>query len=69
MIWSIMPEDFVFDSQSTEQALTVINYLGKRVSVRNGKLETLHSTNPADFMDSRFAPGASIRPGLEPTMK
>lgn len=60
MIWSVVPEELIFAEQTPEQALTIVNYLGKRVAIREGKVETLLSTDPSDYLDDRFMPGALV---------
>ena len=38
----------------------LIRYLNRQVMVRQGRVEALLSTNPADFLDERFLPGALV---------
>lgn len=59
MIWSIMPEDLLW-GPAEEQTSATINYLGRQIYLRNGRLEQLLSTDPNDFLDQRFSPGALI---------
>ena len=63
MIWSVIPEELIF-SQPAQRgqppAALLIRYLNRQVMVRQGRVETLLSTNPADFLDERFLPGALV---------
>lgn len=63
MIWSIIPEEMLFAQQNIQTERIEMQYLGKRIYVRSGKLDTLLSTDPADFLDPRFVPGVSISSG------
>ncbi|MEG1537516.1 MAG: YlzJ-like family protein [Clostridiales bacterium] len=67
MIWSIISEEEIFADPGQRQiALRSIDYLGKRLLVRQGadgqgEIVSLLSTDPADFLDGRLAPGTRIR--------
>lgn len=60
MIWSVVPEQLLFVGQEPEQALTIINYLGRQVAVRGQQVDTLLSSDPNDYLDPRFNPGAEL---------
>ena len=63
MIWSIIPEEFLFAAEQAEAELTLTEYLGRRVCLRAGRVERLLSSDPADYLDPRFAPGALVDKG------
>ena len=65
MIWTIMPEDGLFDEVKHE--LRTVQYNGRRLLVDTfgqtlgeGQIVRLLSTNPADFLSPDFMPGKSI---------
>lgn len=62
MIWSIMPEDFLFDADPQQEQLLQCSYLGRQLLVKpvgngQGQIMSLLSTDPADFLDARFQAG------------
>ncbi len=67
MIWSIISDQEIFAETGTPQAaLRSIDYLGRRLLVRRGadgqgEIVSVLSTDPADFLDGRLAPGTRIR--------
>ncbi len=67
MIWSIISEEEIFAGEPMKvPALRSVDYLGKRLLVRpgadgQGEIVSLLSTDPADFLDGRLAPGTRIR--------
>lgn len=62
MIWSIMPEELLFAAAEEEGSgeAQVADYLGRKVSLRGGRVEALLSSDPQDYLDQRLAPGAEI---------
>lgn len=66
MIWSIIPEEMLFAQQNAQTERIELQYLGKKIYARGGKLDTLLSTDPADFLDQRFVPGVCINSGENP---
>jgi len=60
MIWSIIPEEFIFAGAEQEAAPSQRQYLGRQVLVSNGRIVGLLSTNPGDFLDARLAPGSQL---------
>lgn len=60
MIWSIIPEEFLFAVDDPEQGMELIDYCGRQICARSGRVERLFSTDPADYLDPRFAPGALV---------
>ena len=66
MIWSIIPEEFIFAGSEPElQAPGQRQYLGRQVLVSSGRIVGLLSTNPADYLDARLAPGAELLEGQQ----
>lgn len=65
MIWSVIPEEVIFSAPEKEPAAQtkVVDYLGRRVALRQGRVAALLSTDPADFLDQRFMPGALVNAG------
>ena len=63
MIWSIVPVEVIFGSGPTPQSLQTRDYLGRRIAVRQGRVDALLSTDPADFLDPRFQPGSLVEKG------
>lgn len=66
MIWSIMPEDFLFATE-TEQPQQNLQccYQGRQLLLRPcgdglGEITALLSTDPADFLDQRFSMGRRV---------
>ncbi len=67
LIWSIMPETVIFAGLENIEAGREILYCGRRLVVSElpgGKMCVMRviSSNPRDFMDPRFQPGAIIGP-------
>ena len=60
MIWSVIPEEVIFQTEDHAVGPQVVDYLGRRVVVRQGRVDHLLSTDPADFLDQRFMPGALV---------
>ncbi|MGI5891504.1 MAG: YlzJ-like family protein [Bacillota bacterium] len=69
MLWSIVPEEIIFEGfdkiASAGNNYRMINYLGKQVLAMpmpdgGAKIVSLISSDPMDFIDSRFAPGNTI---------
>ena len=60
MIWSIIPEELIFPPETAEPFLTPVSYLGRNVLSKNGQIYALLSTDPKDFLDERFFPGALL---------
>jgi len=65
VIWSIIPEDVIFASQQ-QPDYRQITYLGRQVTViaddqGGGEIVALVSSNPADYLDQRFALGSKIK--------
>lgn len=61
MIWSIVPESMIFPAPAEEAAAQVATHCGRTVLVRAGRVVTLLSSNPEDFLDTRFMPGALVQ--------
>ncbi len=67
MIWSIIPEEMIFDGAEklSRNNYQIINYRGKKVLVmlmQNGdaQIVSLISSDPLDFIDQSFSPGSCI---------
>lgn len=60
MIWSIIPEELIFASQPEQEAARITDYQGRKVLLRQGRVDGLLSTEPLDFLDRRFQPGAAL---------
>lgn len=65
MIWSIIPEDIIFSQNDNNTDLIQQKYLGRQVLVRRidaskSQIAYVISSNPADFLDERIAPGSII---------
>lgn len=66
MIWSIMPEDFLFAADAQQPAeMLQCSYMGRQLLLRPcgnglGEITALLSTDPADFLDRRFAAGRRL---------
>lgn len=66
LLWSIIPEEIVFNGFEQAQEYESFQYLGRDVLVsreKNGerKIVRLLSSNPKDYCDQRFSPGATIK--------
>lgn len=64
MIWSVIPTEVIFGENSAPEPLRSTDYLGRKVLLRQGRVDTLLSTDPADFLDQRFFPGALLNKHL-----
>lgn len=65
MIWSIIPEEIIFQQENAVPKRNFTQYLGRQVqTVAHGegkaRIISVISSNPADFLDMRFAPGTII---------
>lgn len=65
MIWSIIPTELIFEGADQMKAPRSLNYQGKKILAREGadgkfSLISLLSSDPADFLDSRFTPGSVV---------
>ena len=60
MIWSIVPTEVIFGGGPGPEALQTARYLGRRVTVRQGRVDRLLSTDAADFLDPWFQPGSPV---------
>ena len=65
MIWSIIPEEIIFQDNSNEQTVKKINYLNRDVLVNyqkdgKGRIVSVLSTDPFDYLDQRIIPGTII---------
>ena len=65
MIWSVIPEEIVFSDAAKDKPFRQVAYNGCQVIVRNhpnGKVEiiSLLSSNPQDFLNSKYIPGTII---------
>lgn len=70
MIWSIIPEEVIFEDHNLKQALKKVRYLDREVLISaeddgRGRIVSLLSTNPQDYLDDRFCPGSLINDYLE----
>lgn len=63
MIWSIIPEELIFAVEPQGEAGQSVDYQGRRLYLRQGRIEGLLSTEPLDYLDRRFRPGAAFAPG------
>ena len=63
MIWSIIPEELIFAAEPKVEAGRSVDYQGRRLYLRQGRIEGLLSTEPLDYLDDRFRPGAIFAPG------
>ena len=68
MIWSIIPEEIIFQDNSNEQTVKKINYLNRDVLVNyqkdgKGRIVSVLSTDPFDYLDQRIIPGTIINHG------
>ena len=62
MIWSIIPEELIFAAEPQHEAGRSVVHLGRRLYLRHGRIEGLLSTEPLDYLDRRFRPGAVFAP-------
>lgn len=65
LIWSVIPEDIVFDGIENVKAGKEVMYQGRRLLVSplpEGKMCIMRviSSNPRDFMDPHLQPGTII---------
>ncbi|MGI6360731.1 MAG: YlzJ-like family protein [Bacillota bacterium] len=64
MIWSIVPEEVIFEGAEQKSSFKQIIYQGRMVIVTEDagrrQIVRLVSSNPHDYLDSRFAPGTII---------
>jgi len=56
MIWSVIPEEVIFDHREND-LYELKRYHGRHVIMRNSRLEALVSSDPMDFLDDQFTPG------------
>ena len=66
MIWTIAPEEILFDV-SEKTCSKIVQYNGRQVMVDTagmdsgeGRITRLFSSCPADFLDKEFSPGNII---------
>ena len=62
MIWSIIPEELIFAAEPQHEAGRSVDYQGRRLYLRRGRIEGLLSTEPLDYLDRRFRPGTVFAP-------
>ena len=67
MIWSIIPEELIFTAEPREDRGRIIDYQGRKVRLRQGRIDLLLSSDPLDFLDRRFFPGAAVDDGGQET--
>ena len=64
MIWSIIPTELIFAAvpanENKAEPISLIQYYGRSVTVRGGRLEALLSSDPQDYLDQRFRPGSLL---------
>ena len=60
MIWSIIPEELIFAAEPLVDKSRIIDYRGRKVRLRQGRMDLLLSSDPRDFLDRRFFPGAAV---------
>lgn len=67
ILYTVMPLELVFSNQghTSEESLYESVYMGRRVLARvtaGGvrQVVRLYSSNPSDYLDPRFCPGAEI---------
>ena len=58
MIWSIIPEELIFAAEPEADRGRVVYHGGRKLQLRRGRVETLISSDPLDYLDRRFQPGA-----------
>ena len=66
MLWSVIPEEIVFDKWDEAFVLEERTYCHKRVKVRvgtdgYGSIEGIISSDPKDFLNKGLRPGTKIR--------
>ena len=66
MLWSVIPEEIVFDKWDEAFTLEERTYQQRKVRVRVGQdgygsIEGIISSNPKDFMNKELRPGTKIR--------
>ena len=62
MIWSIIPEELIFPAEPKREAGQTVDFQGRRLYLRQGRIEGLLSTDPLDYLDRRFRPGTVFAP-------
>ena len=62
MIWSIIPEELIFAAGPQHEAGRSVVHQGRRLYLRQGRIEGLLSTEPLDYLDRRFRPGTVFAP-------
>ena len=65
MIWSIIPESVIFAGSIESGQIRQICYQGRKVLVRqassgSGEIVGLISSDPADFLSPKYAPGTLV---------
>jgi len=64
ILYTIVPWEVIFQDEGEIQPTHVVNVAGKTFSVRRTEegdvIERLHSTDPNDFLDTRWSPGNLI---------
>ena len=63
MIWSIIPEELIFAAESSAERSRIVEYWGRKVRLRQGRIDRLLSSDPRDFLDRRFSPGTAVDNG------
>ena len=62
MIWSIIPEELIFAAEPKREAGQSVVFQGRRLYLRQGRIEGLLSTDPLDYLNiagKRRLPGAN----------
>ena len=72
MIWSIIPEEIIFQDLKENNTIKKINYLNRDILVgmtEDGKkrIVSVLSTDPLDYLDQRLSPGTIIDADQEPS--
>ena len=62
MIWRIIPEELIFAAEPQHEAGRSVVHQGRRLYLRQGRIEGLLSTEPLDYLDRRFRPGTVFAP-------
>ena len=60
MIWSIIPEELIFAAEPEQDRERIADLQGRKVRLRQGRVVGLLSTDPLDYLDRRFQPGAAL---------
>ena len=60
MIWSIIPEELIFAAEPREDRGRIDDHQGRKVRLRQGRIDLMLSSEPRDFLDRRFFPGAAV---------